>query len=211
MVYKSLILFIFLFISLLAPSYAASYSISLGSQRLSVIAFDSPLKSTPIISHNNLIRVYPISSRENEDECDALLIQGLSDSGSTEIIANTFKQIFRIQINMSPSKNDDLNLGNKQIWIKNENIKLGKNQNLILQLQKPINRYLFAGNTALLEYHPLSPIGSLEFWKNFVLSSRSQSGISDVVIPSSNGIYKFTVKIGENNNESSNDSLMLSL
>ncbi len=186
--------------SLALPASAHNLNIAWG--RIVLVDLGSLIKSEPLIGDDSLVRVYPLSGLNAEDDRSILAIQGIAETGSTDLSVNTEAGIIQLHITLGSTSSPDLILNSQRsrLCVSNQVINMSRERSLILETDSPINEYLLASRPNLFNLKQLVAQNDPKYFSSAVLQSKA-SGISDIVVATKSRVYKFTINTGGQNNE----------
>ena len=198
-------LLLIIFILSLNQVQASSIPLKVGYGRFSLIDFGSLIISEPLLVDKTKARVYTISGLDDDDNKSIIAIQGLSQTGETDLTVDTQAGIYQIHLSLNDNQGEDLMLGEQsRCKIIATQFKLAKSRSTIVKLDSHINQYILAANPKLVTYNNIKDYYEPDFLKVFALVSKDQTGTTDIVVPSRSGVYKFSIEItGENNDHNS--------
>ncbi len=187
-----------------ASSQISDYTISVAPGRITLIDFGTKLRSQPWLVNNKLARIYPLNNKKNNTSI--LAVQGLSDSGSCDLTADTEAGLFNIQIVARPSPGADLIIDeDRSSIIDNKNLfQINSNRTALIKLSSKIDEFVLAGDPELLKCRPIFDFYDSRFLKSFALSGSNTLGKTDLVIATEKGIIKFEIEVNTNENQHNN-------
>lgn len=179
----------------------AANNIKVAYGRISLIDFGALISSEPLIKDKSLVNVYPLSGLSNPSNKSIIAIQGLKQNGSTDLIVRTNKSVYQFRILLNNDQGEDIKLNqqNSRTKIIKHSFPLSKERLSVVNLSEHINEYVLAGNPKLISLEQIVNEHDPEYLKTFALNTKSLTGITDIVVASKKSVYKFTVKIGEQN------------
>jgi hypothetical protein len=168
--------------------------------RMSLIDLGVLIKDLPFVLDESLIRVYALSGFDDEMHKSILAIQGLKRSGQTDLSVTTETGIYQFHIRLDTSCPEDLLLKPSQSRsvMQAGNFHLAIQRMSLVSLPSEVNEYVLASRPDLLALKQVAGVDSEKFLKIFALASKDKAGLSDVVIATRLGVYKFTIVIGGN-------------
>ncbi len=188
-----------------------SANIEINWGRILLIDLGSLIKSEPLIGDTNSIRAYALSGLSEENDKSIIAIQGLKENGTTDLSLNTEAGFMQFSIELQSSQglkpqtvlnsaNETINPHNKRSCIQSKPIPVALERSLIVELDAPINEFVLASQPNTVELRHLVSESDPAYLRSFVLHTKAQ-GLTDIVVASKSGVYKFTLKIGGQNNE----------
>ncbi len=201
MKFSLLILLLFLSIKVQAQTLSVGYG------RLSLIDLGSLITAKPLVVNEQLARVYELSGLDMESDKSILAIQGLKDSGETDLTVDTEAGIKQFHLVLNAAETDDLLLVPKlaRSNIVMQKYYLATERSSVVRMPAHINEYVLAGNPNLLNLKQVKDYYDAEFLKVFAFVTNTKAGETDVVIPTRKGVYKFTIEVGDDENLQHND------
>jgi hypothetical protein len=185
-----------LILLLLSCLQAQAIELKVARGRFSLIDFGSLIISKPVVLNQKLVNIYTLSGLDNEEAQSIIAIQGLEDQGRTDLTVDTQAGIYQFHLVLDEKSNQDLILGQARRSIIQEGaITLNQSRSCIVSSPSHINRYILAADPNLISYQNIKDYYHPDFLKVFSLASNKQEGITDIVLPTKTGVYKFTVLI----------------
>ncbi len=193
------IILLAMFISLKAEAN----TLRVGYGRLSLIDLGSLINAKPLIVDETLVRAYELSGLDTENDKSIIVLQGLKDSGETDLTVDTQTGIKQFHLILNANNGDDLVMDPKlsRSYIVREPYLLAKSRSSIIKMPTHINEYVLAGNPNLVSLKQVKDYYDQDFLKIFALVTNINEGLTDIVIPTRRGVYKFVVDIGRMNDE----------
>jgi len=181
-------------------------AIKVGKGRISLVDLGSEIKSEPTIAQKDFINVYLLSAEIARNKRTVLAIQGLEDQGQTSFFVNTQNGVRNIEVELDDysSELSFIDPQYKKTKIVERTINLNNNSSLIVTSPYYINDYILAGDPKLLSLDPFSKYYDEHYLKNFILSSKEHKAKTEIIVPTTKQIFKFTIDI--NNNKRSYDN-----
>jgi len=173
----------------------------LGWARLAIMDIGSLVKSAPLVGDTSLVRAYLVSGMPDEDARSIVVLQGLSDSGSTDINIDSHAGLIQKQIALGMQSEDlILNPVKSRSCIITQPYTLALERTTVIETDAPFNEYILASQPTLIELRHLHSENDAEYFKTIAIKARA-TGLSDIVIATKSRVYKFTIKIGGTPNE----------
>lgn len=179
-------------LSLLILNCIQVQAIKVGKGRISLYDLDSAIISKPRIAQDEFINVYPLSSNIDENKKTVIAIQGLEANGHTNIFVETQKGIQNINVELDQNSSEIFSKTNTIKTIK-ANIKINLNSSILIKTNYHINEKILASNPDFFKINSLTDYYHPQYMKSIILIAEKQASISDIVIPTSNKIFKFTL------------------
>jgi hypothetical protein len=179
-------------LSLLILNCIQVQAIKVGKGRISLYDLDSAIISKPRIAQDEFINVYPLSSNIDENKKTVIAIQGLVANGHTNIFVETQKGIQNINVELDQNSSEIFSKTNTIKTIK-ANIKINLNSSILIKTNYHINEKILASNPDFFKINSLTDYYHPQYMKSIILIAEKQASISDIVIPTSNKIFKFTL------------------
>ena len=177
---------------------AQAQALKVGKGRISLINLPGQIISKTSIAQNDFIKVYQISSNEDFKIKNALAVQGLVDQGQTSFFVHTNKGIKSFEVSLDEGSSEILDL-NPQKPIANFGLReLKTNSSLMVQSPFYINELVLASNPGLLELDPFFDYYDPKYLKAFILKTKDHEAITDLIVPSAQKIFKFSLKLSPN-------------
>ncbi len=202
-------LIITLIIMLIINSNAEAQSIRIGYGRLSLIDLGSLINAKPLVVNEALIKVYELSGLDAESDKSIIAIQGLQASGETDLTVDTQTGIKSFHLILENTAGEDLILDPRlaRNYIIKSPYLLAQGRSSIVKMPAHINEYVLAGNPNLVSLKQVKDYYDDEFLKVFALVTNTNAGLTDIVIPTRRGVYKFTLDIVRTNNETNDENI----
>ncbi len=197
---------IFLKISLLlicgffSQAAKASESLNVAYGRISLIDLGSLIQGDVLILDDSLVRIYKLSGLNDENKKSVLAIQGLKESGETDLSVRTASGIFQFHIALNPEESEDIIMqpNNSRTRILRAKFPLMTKRMSLITSPFHINEYVLGGDPDLVSVKQVVKDNDNEFLKTFALVTGEETGKTDIVVASKGSVYKFTVEIGAN-------------
>ncbi len=196
-------LVIILFIMLITTLSVKAQTLRIGYGRLSLIDLGSLINSKPLIVDETLVKLYELSGLDIENDKSIVAIQGLKDSGETDLTIDTQTGIQQFHLILDTGAGEDLTLypNLSRNYIVRKIYSLTPSRSTIVKMPAHINEYVLAGNPNLVSLKQVKDYYDKDFLKMFALVTNSNEGLTDIVIPTRRGVYKFSIDIGRINDE----------
>ncbi len=193
-------LLLMLAFSLMLPVQAQELRVAWG--RIALIDLGSLLKSEPLIGDINLLRVYSLSAMEDEESKSIIALQGLSDSGATDLSIDSHSGLIQTHVALSDIKTEDLVLdpSHSRTCIITTPYSVQLERSIVVETDAPFNELVLASQPTLIELRHLHKDNDVKYFKTLVLHAKA-AGLTDIVIATKSRVYKFTLKIGGTQNE----------
>jgi hypothetical protein len=181
-------------------------AIKVGKGRISLIDIGSEITSEPVIAQKDFINVYLLSAEIDRNKKTVLAIQGLEDQGETSFFINTQNGARNIEVVLDNDSSElkSIDPRYKRTKILERTINLNNNSSLIVTSPYYINDYILASDPNLFSLDPFSKYYDENYLKNFILSSKEHKAKTEIIVPTTKQIFKFTIDI--NNNKRSYDN-----
>lgn len=193
MKFKILILLLMLF----TKTEARPIHLRVAKARLSLIDLGVLVKNQPVLVDRSKANVYLLSGLSDENDKSIIAVQGLSDSGSTDLNIKAGSALFQFRLNFTDTSSDDfiLDTSRSRSIIYKEPIQLSKQRSTVVNLPSYINEYILAGDPSLLRLEQISSFYDPSFMKDFTLIASDQEAITDLVIATQNSVYKMPLEV----------------
>jgi hypothetical protein len=174
-----------------------------GYGRLSVIDLGSLINAKPLVTDEKLVRIYEVSGLDAENDKSIIIVQGLKDSGETDLTVDTQTGIKQFHLILEAGDGEDIILNPRlsRNTISSEAFTLDLGRSTVIQMPAHINEYVLAGNPNLVNLKQIKDYYDQDFLKIFAINTNTNKGLTDLVVPTCNGVYKLTLDIGGINNE----------
>lgn len=174
-----------------------SQAIKVGKGRISLIDLGTQITSDAAVAKTDFINVYSLSADIDKDKKTVLAIQGLKDQGETSffIDTQTGTQSFQVTLDKDSSEHEVLNSGYAKTQVLKKDFRLNINSSLRVSSPYYINDYVLAGDPSLIQLDPFSNYYDENYLKNFILNAKDQKAKTDIIVPTTNQIFKFTIHI----------------
>ena len=182
-------------ICMLSLQNVHAQALKVGKGRISLINLAGQITSKTSIAQDKFIKVYQISSHEDFKIKNALAVQGLVNQGETSFFVHTDRGIKSFEVSLDENSSESIDL-NPQRPITNLGLKeLKTNSSLMVQSPFYINEFVLASNPELLDLDPFFDYYDPKYLKAFILKTKDHEAITDLVVPSAQKIFKFSLKI----------------
>lgn len=176
--------------------------LQVGYGRFSIVDLGSLINSAPLVVDDTKVKVYSLSGLNDEEAKSIVAIQGISKAGETDLSINTQAGIYQFHLHLVQGQGQDMALGdNIRSRMYPNSFNLERSRSSIINMPAPINQYILAANPELVSYKSIKDYYDRDFLKTFALVTQNSLGKTDIVVPTQVGVYKFTINIGENSNE----------
>lgn len=194
MVRRIVLLFLFLL-----TLRVEAIDIKLAYARISLIDLGALINARPIIANENLVRAYELSGLDDENDKTIIALQGLSDTGATDLTVSTVSGIYQFHITIDSNQGEDFIAYPQlsRIRVISEPYSLGLSRSTIVVLPNHINEYVLAGNPNLVSVQQVKDYYDKDFLKIFNLATNSNHGFTDLVMATRQGVYKISLEIKE--------------
>lgn len=181
---------------------AQARELKLAWGRIALVDLGSLVKSEPLVGDKNLVRVYSLSGMEDEESKSVIALQGLSDSGATDINIDSHSGLVQVHINLNGTKTEDLILdpSHSRTCIVSTPYSLQLERSIIVETDAPFNELVLASQPTLVELRHLHKDNDPKYFRTLVLHAKA-AGLTDIVIATKSRVYKFSIKIGGTQNE----------
>lgn len=192
------------FLTLFIASVRAE-TLRVGYGRLNVIDLGSLINAKPLVTDEKSVRIYEVSGLDAENDKSIIIVQGLKDSGETDLTVDTQTGMKQFHLILEAGDGEDIVLNPRlsRNTISSEVFTLDLGRSTVIQMPAHINEYVLAGNPSLVNLKQVKNYYDQDFLKTFAINTNINKGLTDLVIPTRNGVYKFTLDIGRINNENS--------
>lgn len=183
--------------------------LQVGHGRFSIIDLGSLINTKPLVVDETKVRAYTLSGLNDEDSQSIIAIQGLSKTGDTDMSIDTQAGIYQFHLSLVQGQGQDMALGhNVRTKIYSQEFPLKQSRSSIVKMPAYINQYILAANPNLVSYQNIKDYYDKDFLKTFALITQNTVGKTDIVVPTQAGVYKFTINIGELNNDNLHHSFI---
>lgn len=194
---------IIIFSLLILCNPAQAETLRVGYGRLSIIDLGSLINAKPLITDETLVKVYEVSGLDAENDKSIIVVQGLKDSGETDLTIDTQIGIKQFHLVLESGAGEDtvLNYRQSRSMLIPHVFSLGQKRSTIIQMPAHINEYVLVGNPNLINLKQIKDYYDRDFLKTFALNTNTSQGLTDLVVPTRRGVYKLTLDIGGINSE----------
>lgn len=184
---------------------ASAQDIFLEPGRIALLDCGSLINAKVQIVNNELVRVYSVSGLEDETANSILVIQGLKNSGKTDLTISTSSGLIQLRVILNKERTTDLELNPQasRLKIYNKTFELSSERAAIINLPAYINKQILVGDPDLIRVSQLLDYYDDNFLKNISIISSNYEGVTDLIIPSQSGVYKLTLNIKKENSHES--------
>lgn len=174
-------------------------AIKVGKGRISLIELDSNISSEPTIAQKELINVFSLSADIDREKKTVLAIQGLQDQGETSFFVDTAfgAQNIIVQLDKTSSETESRKPGLTKIKSLSQIFNLKINSSLRVTSPYYLNDYVLAGDPELFNLDPFSDYYDENYLKNFILNAKDIRAKTDIVVPTTRKIFKFTIEVDQ--------------
>lgn len=197
---KVFVIFVFSYFAVIS-NVMAFKKIQLSYGRISLIDLGSFINSDIKIQNTSLINAYKLSAFPDESKKSILAVQAILNEGSSELNLSTEEGLNHFSIEISAdefSENLILNPIKARSQILENVLKLKKSQSLLIKSPYPVNEYVLAGNPDLISLEKIYPRSHPDYLKTFLIYSKNQTGLTDLLIATNRLVYKLCIEITEN-------------
>lgn len=172
-------------------------AIKVGKGRISLIDLGSQIKSEPAIAQKEFINVYPLSAQIDRNKKTVLAIQGLQEQGETSFFINTEAGVQNIEVELDKDSSETQIFDpiHQKTRVFKKTYHLNINSSLRVASPYYINDYVLAGDPDLMSLDPFSNYYDENYLKNFIINAKELKAKTDIVVPTTRQIFKFTIQI----------------
>lgn len=184
--------------------------IYLESGKIALIDLGSLINSEAQIVNKELVRAYPISGLEDENSNSVLALQGLKDSGETDLTVSTSSGFYQFRVILNNQKTTDLviNPSSSRLKLYPESFHLSPERSSIVSLPRYINQKILVGDPELIKATQFLDYYDENFLKLISITSSENKGQTSLVIPSQTGVYKLNIDVNKEARHEANINLI---
>jgi hypothetical protein len=189
----------FLILFCISAQASSAKEIFLAVGRIALIDLGSIIKNNIQVVHPDLVNIYSLSGIDDENTHSIIAIQGLKDSGKTDLLVSTSYGLEQLTVILNKDLTEDYSLvpNNSRLQIIQQRFMLNPQRSSIISLKKHINKNILASDPSLIRANELLDYYDENYLKTFSIISSANEGLVDLIIPSKAGVYKLTLEINK--------------
>ncbi len=189
-------------LAILFCSMLAANAQDLAWASLALIDLGTIIKSAPLVGDTSLLRAYALSGMQDEETRSVIVLQGLNNSGLTDINIDTYSGLVHLPISLTETNTEDqiMNTAKSRSCIIKQFYPVELERSLVIEVDAPLNEFVLAAQPTLVELRHLHQDNDPMYLRTIVLQAKA-AGTTDIVIATKSRVYKLTIKIGGTQNE----------